>query len=335
MTRMFLALALVGISVAAASPVGDVPSTAVPTTDLEVPRVGTRAEFDRLIHEYETVEGRVHATHKPASWVQVEVGFRTGGDGQAAEVWADEPGLYYVREARLVAASDTFITPGELRRFREAAEEAVRSSRFALLDAVDGKADDSRSRVTFYWRFGARGTVDLYSISGQFRRDGGVLLDETGESPVVVLLGGPTRTYRARFSRDQDNEALLAARGIPADRIVTGDSERCGIFGELPEGLVRGEAADVKPVVIEESLVRPSYPEQARIWRTGGTVKLDVVLDEEGVVVGVVLKRAAPGFPSFARSVVDAVCASRYMPATQAGVPVPAVVESTSEFELR
>ena len=117
--------------------------------------------------------------------------------------------------------------------------------------------------------------------------------------------------------------------------MVDPGSGHCGIVQELPEGIVRGETAEVQPLQVESSRLRPIYPEQGRIYRAGGRVILDVVLDQDGKVVAVVVKRAVPGFPSFARSVVDAVCGMRYLPATQSGAPVQSVIEYSSTFELR
>jgi len=327
MPQTILLVVLAAALLPSAPIAGDSTEVAVTVSSLEVPRVGTTAEFERLIRDYETQDGRVHATFKPASWVSVVVRFRPAGQESPTDVWAAEPQLHRVHQSQLVPAGDTFITPGEMRRFREAAELAVQSSTFVVLDRSRALDDRARARMTIYWRLGARGTVDLYGISREFRRQGAVLSDNTDGTPIVVLLYGPTRKYVAEFAREPGEEEALMTRGIPADRIVEPGIARCGILRELPDGIVRGELADVQPVLVENSRVRGSYPEQARIYRTGGTVILDVMLDDEGKVVGVVVKRAVPGFPSFARSVVDAVCGLQYMPAMQAGTPVQSVVE--------
>jgi TonB family protein len=279
------------------------------------------------------VDDRIHATLKPASWVSVEVRFQQQGDEPVSDVWAAEPQLHRVQQAELVPAADTFITPGEMRRFRETAEAAVRTSAFVMSDSSG--EHDARALVSFYWRFGARGTVDLYGIAKQFRRDQAILVDNADGRPVVVLLSGPTRDYKTDISEELTEDELLATRGIPADRLIAPNATRCGILEGLPDDVVRGETADVAPVVVETSRVRPDYPEQARIYRTGGTVTLDVMLDDQGAVVGVVVKRAVPGFPSFARSVIDGVCRLRYLPAIQAGTPAPSIVEYNATFELR
>ena len=112
-----------------------------------MPRVGTTAEFERLIRDYETQDGRVHATFKPASWVSVVVRFRPAGQESPTDVWA----------AELAVQSSTFVVPDRSR-------------------ALDDRA---RARMTIYWRFGARGTVELYGISREFRRHGAVLSDNT------------------------------------------------------------------------------------------------------------------------------------------------------------
>jgi TonB family protein len=300
---------------------------------LRIPAVGSAGEFGRLFHEVVEVRGKPIRIALPGSWISLVVEAELTSDGKVVNVWAGEAELHRVDGDRLVSATDAFLTPSELRRFRETAERAMRESTFELDGELKQDAGTHRGRITIYWRIGAGGTVDLRTLGTSFRREGGLMLSMDTADPVVVLLGGPMRDVEAEFPREIGDRERLEAGGIPPDLLSSEGETRCGIFRELPAGLE--VTREREATLIEESRIRADYPEQTRIHRAGGRVAMQVVISETGEVRGAVIEEGAPGFPSLARSAVEAVCRQRYFPPLVEGAPAASVLPVTTVFEIR
>ena len=88
------------------------------------------------------------------------------------------------------------------------------------------------------------------------------------------------------------------------------------------------------PVLIEDSLVLPVYPESARAEMLTGNVIMEVVVRIDGSVDGIVVLRMPTGGEWLAGSAVEAVSQWRFEPATIDGVPVNAYFTVVAEFGL-
>ena len=64
------------------------------------------------------------------------------------------------------------------------------------------------------------------------------------------------------------------------------------------------------------SLPKPAYPEEAKVAKASGTVKVDVVISEEGKVIWA---KTTSGHPMLLESSVRAACQARYTPTRVAG----------------
>jgi len=88
------------------------------------------------------------------------------------------------------------------------------------------------------------------------------------------------------------------------------------------------------PERIEESAVKPVYPEIARLARAEGRVIVQAVILKDGTVADVqVLSCTRPGM-EFEEAAIEAVKQWRYMPAMQGGRPVDVYFTVVVEFEL-
>jgi protein TonB len=88
------------------------------------------------------------------------------------------------------------------------------------------------------------------------------------------------------------------------------------------------------PVRIEESYVRPEYPEMARAARIEGQVILKAVICHDGSVILPEVLRCVPQGFGFAESAITAVEQWRYRPAMQDGEPVDCYFTIVVDFEL-
>lgn len=103
-------------------------------------------------------------------------------------------------------------------------------------------------------------------------------------------------------------------------------------------------AADAPPPVVVPSPTRiaarlaaeitPSYPREARSRGWEGTVVLEVTVDENGEVESVEVGTSA-GHAVLDRAALEAVRASRFLPALSNGAPEAAVVEVAVHFRLQ
>jgi protein TonB len=96
-----------------------------------------------------------------------------------------------------------------------------------------------------------------------------------------------------------------------------------------------GKDGVTRPVLIEESKVKPAYPEAARKERIMGKVILQAVVDRTGRVGKVeVLNLEPKDYKAFADNAVKAVSQWRYEPATANGVPVDVYFTIRIEYKL-
>jgi protein TonB len=138
-------------------------------------------------------------------------------------------------------------------------------------------------------------------------------------------------------------EPDLSVDSLPIDGdLAIGDPEPppAGGYGHGQPGGTRvdpvlaGVGGVTNPVRIEESWVRPEYPDLARVARVSGEVILRAIILCNGNVAGTeVLRCTAPGY-GFEQSAVAAVEQWRYLPATQDGTPVAVYFTIIVEFDL-
>jgi protein TonB len=94
------------------------------------------------------------------------------------------------------------------------------------------------------------------------------------------------------------------------------------------------EKVEAGPQLLQESVVLPVYPEEARRAGVQGRVLLEALVRADGSVVGVVVKESVAGYPELDRKAVEAVAQWRFQPATINGNPVDSSVEIPIEFRL-
>jgi TonB family protein len=94
------------------------------------------------------------------------------------------------------------------------------------------------------------------------------------------------------------------------------------------------EKVEAGPQLLQESVVLPVYPEEARKAGVQGRVVLEVLVKADGSVVGVVVKESVAGYPELERKAIEAVREWRFQPATINGNPVDSSVDIPIEFRL-
>ena len=94
------------------------------------------------------------------------------------------------------------------------------------------------------------------------------------------------------------------------------------------------EKVESGPQLLQESVVLPVYPEEARKAGVQGRVVLEVLVKADGSVVGVVVKESVAGYPELERKAIEAVREWRFQPATINGNPVDSSVDIPIEFRL-
>ena len=136
-------------------------------------------------------------------------------------------------------------------------------------------------------------------------------------------------------------DAPFSLESLPADgEFFVGSVEapprygsgRGGGTGEGP--VLAGVGGVTNPERIEESYVRPEYPEMARAARVEGQVILKAVICHDGSVGMFQVLRCAPQGFGFAESATSAVQQWRYHPATQDGQPVDCYFTIVVDFDL-
>jgi protein TonB len=112
------------------------------------------------------------------------------------------------------------------------------------------------------------------------------------------------------------------------------------VLGEpVPPGpgldiLVAGYGDVTNPERIDDSYVRPEYPEKARRARVEGQVILQAVVHRDGSVGEIEVLQIQPPGLGFGTAAIDAVSAWRYRPARQNGKPVDVYFTIIVDFEL-
>jgi protein TonB len=108
-----------------------------------------------------------------------------------------------------------------------------------------------------------------------------------------------------------------------------------GVGGGTGTGpLLPGMAGVTSPVFIEESYVRPEFPELARVARTGANVILQAIIHHDGTVGDCRCLRCTQQGYGFEENAIAAVTQWRYEPATQYGEPVDVYFTIYVDFEL-
>jgi protein TonB len=107
-----------------------------------------------------------------------------------------------------------------------------------------------------------------------------------------------------------------------------------GTAGAAPGPLLAGVGSCTNPVRIEESYVKPEYPEMARVARVEANVILRAVIECDGSVGEIeVLRCSQPGF-GFEEAATNAAAHWRYEPARQNGTPVSVYFSIFVDFSI-
>lgn len=92
--------------------------------------------------------------------------------------------------------------------------------------------------------------------------------------------------------------------------------------------------ADTAPELVNESVIKPEYPEDARKDGVSGKVLLDVVIKKDGSPGKISVKQGIPGYPSFGEKAVEAVSQWKFKPATKDGEPIEMITAIPLMFRL-
>jgi TonB family protein len=98
--------------------------------------------------------------------------------------------------------------------------------------------------------------------------------------------------------------------------------------------LLPGVGGIGNPVIISDSKVQPAYPETARKSKVNGTVILQCVINEDGTVGEISIKKEDPAQFEFGDAAIEAVRQWRYEPALKDGKPVAVYMTILVEFKL-
>ncbi|MDM7923293.1 MAG: energy transducer TonB [Pyrinomonadaceae bacterium] len=173
--------------------------------------------------------------------------------------------------------------------------------------------------------------------------DGTILVytkvNERGEVTETKVLGGPQWPCEGRTSMNLINDvrkgaesAVQLAKFKPATKAGHAVESVTGVriwFGQAYEELKKKRAAEGKPepAVINGgvvdgralSLPKPAYPVLARANRAQGTLKVSILIDENGKVIAAGTEN---GHPLLHESARDAACKARFSPTLVEGKPV-------------
>jgi TonB family protein len=92
--------------------------------------------------------------------------------------------------------------------------------------------------------------------------------------------------------------------------------------------------ADTMPELIQESILKPEYPEDARKAGISGTVILDVMVKQDGTAGEISVREGVADYPSLAEKAVEAVREWKFKPATKDGKPISMSVAIPVAFRL-
>jgi protein TonB len=194
-------------------------------------------------------------------------------------------------------------------------------------------------------RIGARTTAALVSLGlatacATARRP--VPVDVPLASPprpveeLTAQLGAAEASTRAAAAwalagaRDVDERtiaALKAALDDPSPGVREGASWTLGQM--KTRGLDTGELMDVPPRVLVQT--KPFYPSKAFDERLEGVVGLEILIDEQGIVSHVEVRRSLPAFDAEA---VKCVRQWRFEPARRNGRPVACLAQVPMSFRI-
>lgn len=127
-------------------------------------------------------------------------------------------------------------------------------------------------------------------------------------STIWVTFDFPGKKGANDFAFEADAKNYSASDAPPPDSKVP--VSKGGPPKTISGGVLDGKASE---------LARPAYPPAARAVRATGTVKVQVLIDEQGVVF---LAQAVEGHRLLRASSVAAACGSKFMPTLLSGNPV-------------
>jgi len=100
-----------------------------------------------------------------------------------------------------------------------------------------------------------------------------------------------------------------------------------------PVGVLRSRGGVTAPQLIKSA--RPNYPAEAMSAKVQGFVRLEAVVQPDGTVGEVRVRRSLDRKFGLDESAVKALKEFRFTPGTKDGVPVPVLVSSEIEFTTR
>jgi len=131
----------------------------------------------------------------------------------------------------------------------------------------------------------------------------------------------------------REPEPEIVPPPLPSDvEVLIGVPEPPPIEESAP--LLAGVGDVTLPVLIEESRVRPDYPELARVARIEGNVVLQAVIRADGTVADLVVLRSTRPNSGFEQAAIEAVRQWRYKPALSGGRPVDVYFTVYVDFML-
>ncbi len=132
----------------------------------------------------------------------------------------------------------------------------------------------------------------------------------------------PLEAPRTPFSRADWSELTRSlGAGIP------GDSSNAASQADEISSMAD---VDLFPELVEN--LRPRYPEMLRRAGLSGEVRLEYVIEENGLVDRESVRVTASTHPAFSKAATDAVGLARFKPARRAGRPVAVLVQQTIRF---
>jgi hypothetical protein len=265
-----------------------------------------------------------HLGLPPGSWVRVAVRAVLGPQGEVSAAETSPAQVMTVHQGELVPSEMHRVSSEAATLLEEVAARSVGASR---LRPREGEAPIA-GRVDLVWRIPprkARATVPFLEpgkICRAARRSGGLWTCPGEESELVLLFLGPAAAHEIRAESEPGEGAKRISRGLPADPKALGEEIGVELLEELPgEVLEPGKGVGVREAEVEAG--RQGPPELPRELREDfaveGDVDLELVVDEKGTLVGILVRRGVPGFPEIAEEVCRWLAKAEYRAARYKG----------------
>jgi len=163
----------------------------------------------------------------------------------------------------------------------------------------DGMVDRAEFMAGPNWPCGSEPRIEIEKV-----REGVIATVEKAKFSPAIKNGKPEAVaVLMTILIGQEYENFKKQRALARKPAADGDKTLVG-------GVINGKAL---------SLPKPEYPNDARIGHAGGTVEVEVLIDEHGKIVRAGAKSGHPLLQGAAR---DAACRAKFSPTLLAGQPV-------------